>query len=217
MGTEITQGSGTWGRGRRTRWAAATIIVMATIVIAGPPSAGAFAWRTGADSLGCDRTIENSADSISHGYHYNSNLSSVMATATSWVRTAVIDPSDINTFTVPVLAVDTDVVVYDQNYTDWCNYSWHPGSGGLSVLGSTNCESLATNPANACEKHEVRYDESYTGSATTTQRRWVACHENGHTLGLQHHLNNDGSCLWTWSPNTSFSSPDYTNINLHYN
>ncbi len=196
--------------------AIAFIIAMSAILL-GASRADAPSWRTGSASLGCNGVV-NSADSISHGVWHSSTLSSAMASATSWARTNVIDPTDINTFTVTSVAVDTDGTVYDQDDTTFCGYSWH-GSGGLVVLGRAMCVSLATNPANACEKHEVRFDESYTGPATTTQRRHIACHEMGHTLGLTHPPQNSGSCMYA-DPNSTtltFSAADITNINLFYN
>jgi hypothetical protein len=194
-------------------------VVLAALAAAGltigtAGDASAFSWRTGSASLGCDG-VNNSADSISHGYWYNSGLSSVMAQATSWARINAIDPTDINTFSVPALAADTDVVVYDQNYTDWCGEFWN-GSGGF-VIGMTHCVSLASNPANACEKTEVRYDESYTNGVTTTRRRNLACHENGHTLGLDEELAGT-SCMRSHATDyTTYTSGDITWINLNYN
>jgi hypothetical protein len=187
---------------------------VAGVLVLGPSDAEAFSWRTGSASLGCEG-VNNSADSISHGYWYNSALSSTMAQATSWARTNAIDPTDINTFSAPSLAVDTDVVVYDQDYTRLCGEYWD-GSGGF-VVGMTHCVSLATNPANACEKTEVRYDESYTNRVTTTRRRNLACHENGHTLGLDEEFAGT-SCMRSHATDyTTFTSGDITWINLNYN
>jgi hypothetical protein len=181
-------------------------------MISGAGSAHAYSWRTGAASLGCSG-VDNSADSAAHGYWYNSELSSVMAQATSWARANAIDPTDITTFDVAALAFDTDVVVYDQNYTDWCGEAWH---GAGPVIGLTHCVSLATNPANACEKAEVRYDESYTGGASTARRRNLACHENGHTLGLDHVVTNSSCMYYVAGSNTTFSSAERSWINSHY-
>ncbi len=191
---------------------AGLLVLGAIVAIAA--DAGAFSWRTGSASLGCNG-VNNSADSISHGYWYNSALSSAMAQATSWARANAIDPTDINTFDVPALAPDTDVVVYDQDYTNWCGQPWN-GSGGF-VIGMTHCVSLASNPANACEKSEVRYDESYTNGATTTRRRNLACHENGHTLGLDEETAGTSCMRSTATDNTTYGSGDITWINLKYN
>jgi long-subunit fatty acid transport protein len=204
---------------RRVRERAAIVVaalmLLAGVHVATAPQADAFAWRTGSASLGCDG-ITNSADSAAHGYWYLSSLSAAMATATNSARANYVDPTDITTFNAPSLASDTDVVVTDQDYTDFCGKAWH-GSGGV-VIGQAMCVSLAVNPANACEKHEVRYDESYVASASGLQRISMACHENGHTLGLTHPPNNDGSCMWFMaSSQGGYSVADITNINLYYN
>jgi hypothetical protein len=187
------------------------LLVGLTIITASP--ADAFKWRTGVASLGC-YGIVNSADSAAHGFYYSPDLTYAMANATNYARTFVIDPSDINTFTVPSVAIDTDVVVYDQDYSTYCDFSWNPAG---QAVGLTTCVSLATNPANACEKHEVRYDESYVNWASTAARYSIACHENGHTLGLEHTAGNDGSCMYG-SANSQYGwgASQYSDINSHY-
>lgn len=183
------------------------------------PAGAEIAWRTGTLSLGCDALVNNSADSISHGYFYSAALSSPMASATSWARTNTLDPTDMNTFSVATLAWDTDVVVTDANYTPGpaghCGYAWHPGLDGEIVTGATNCTALATNPANACEQFYVRYDESYTNTASTTARRNLACHENGHTVGLVHDWSSDPSCMNNFS-STGFFWVEQAEINISY-
>ncbi|MGH9156713.1 MAG: hypothetical protein ACRD1K_12955 [Acidimicrobiales bacterium] len=156
-------------------------------------NASTFSWRTG--DTGC--STANSADSASHGFYYDPGLTGNMAAATNWARSNVIDPTDINTFDVGTVAFDTDVVVYDQDYTTYCGYSWH-SPGGSGVVGLNKCVLLATNPANACEKNEIRYDESFTNSTTSDNRNGLACHENGHALGLAHV--SSGSCMVTFYP-----------------
>jgi hypothetical protein len=190
----------------------AVVVALAAMLLVGAGVARAHSWRTGPASLGCGGT-DNSADSTAHGYWYNSELSSAMAEATSWARANAVDPTDINTFDVAALAPDTDVVVYDQDYTDWCGEDWHPAG---QVIGLTHCASIATNPVNACEKSGVRYDESYTNGASTTRRRNMACHESGHTLGLDVSFTNSGCMYLAAGDKTTFSSGDRTWINSHY-
>jgi hypothetical protein len=137
-----------------------------------------------------------------------------MVTASDYARLFVIDPTDLNTFMVGTLAVDTDVAVYDQDYSTWCNFNWHPNPFG--IVGLTTCVTLATNPANACEKHDVRFDQSFTDWASTVQRYELSCHEFGHTLGLGHVTAKD-SCMYgggTFSGIYAYSAHE---VNVHLN
>lgn len=176
-------------------FASIAMACLCLVVAADPVGATPFYWRN--SNTGCGPV--NSADSASHGYWYSGDLTHAMAAATDWARANNVDPTDITTFSVPTLAFDTDVPVYDQNYSSWCDSSWHPQADGL--VGLSQCVSLATNPAGACEKNDVRHDESFTSTASLANQRGLACHENGHTLGLGHPLAGDSeSCVKTGYP-----------------
>ncbi len=146
-------------RGASCRFAVRFVLVnissalLVTALVWSPPSADAstFYWRT--SETGC--LDFNSADSAYHTFYYNSGLSSTMRSATDYARWNAVDPMDTTTAMV-ALAVDTDVVVYDQDYTSYCAYTWHPAS---EMAGLATCSYLTANPAGACERFEVRYDE----------------------------------------------------------
>jgi hypothetical protein len=199
---------------RRTLRLAWTVGAVVLVVVVGlPETSTAHVWRTG--GTGCN--ANNSADSANHGFWYNSGLSSAMAGATNWSRTYNYDGTDVNTFNVTALAFDTDVVVYDQDYTTYCGKVWHyPGVPG--TVGMAECKSLATNPANACEKFEVRFDESAALAPSTPEawRRSLACHELGHTLGLTHE--NTDSCINPDISETRYglTAANVSWINSHY-
>ncbi len=91
-------------------------------------------------------------------------------------------------------------------------YTWH-GSGG-SVVGHVQC--VSTNSATRCEKHEMRFDTSYTSGATTTNRRSLACHENGHTIGLAHRTDSTSCMEPALNGVTAYSSHDVAHINANY-
>lgn len=191
----------------------AVLLTAALLWPADVAGSSTFWWRT--YSAG-ECAGGNSADSSYHTFYYNSGLSSVMRSATDYARAYAIDPMDLNTAMV-ALAVDTDVVVYDQDYDRRCLLAWHPTPMG--VTGLAECRTLTPNPAGACEKAEVRYDESYTSIATTTERRWIACHELGHTLGLTHNesypdtscmaAENNGRTTYSWHERVDHIDPSY--------
>lgn len=147
------------------------------------------------------------ADNEDHVFYYSS-LSADMVGATTWNRLNNLDPTAINTSTTTTVTATTDVVVYDTDYATYCGYAWD-GSGG-TLIGLVTCVSL--NSASECEKHEMRYDTSWTASRSTTWQRALACHESGHTLGLKHRDNtaSDSGCL----PDTQVAITHYSNHDL---
>lgn len=152
------------------------------------------------------------ADNATHSFYYAPSLPTYMRNKMNAIRTQSYDPTDINTVTSTNPNSQTDVVVYQRNYTNFCGVSWN-GSGG-STVGLTNCVSLS---GNACQKFEVRFDSSYTDSATAAQRKSLTCHETGHTLGLGHRLPSS-SCMipYVSSTETSIDQHDRDAINAHY-
>lgn len=99
-----------------------------------------------------------------------------------------------------------DVRFMDDNYMD------------NGVLGWVNCPQGATesgsNPNRTCVGQRLNFNQygPYENTYDTTHgRRVMACHELGHTVGLQHTSNNN-SCMQTaldtgWNPN----NPNYPN------
>lgn len=193
--------------GRRSyhRIALVAISVGAVIAVTTPAIASTFYGATG--KTGC--TAFNMADNHEHTYYY-SNLTAAMTAATTWSRINNVNPTDMTTVLMSSESSATDVVVYDTNYTSYCGYTWHtPGEGG--VIGLATCVSV--NRVGECEKHEMRFDTSYTADASLTNRRSLACHETGHTLGIGHST----ECLATpLSGSTIFSSHDIAHINANY-
>ncbi|NUT35544.1 MAG: hypothetical protein HOV79_21030 [Hamadaea sp.] len=182
-----------------------------TIVLLGPAlpaNATNYSGTTG--DTGC--TGLNEADNGSHYFHYV-DLSDHMTNATDWARTNNINPTDVNTYYDSTLDNLTDVVVRDQHYVDYCGKDWMqvPGDGG--VVGAAFCDRL--NSADECEQHTVRYNLNFTGGTSTDNRRGLACHEQGHALGLAHR---DGSCMEQGypKPTLNYSSHDRDHLNGNY-
>ena len=104
---------------------------------------------------------------------------------------------------------NADVQVFDADYGDfgvwgwvWCpNTSWTSGS----------------HPNKACRPQWLRFN-LYWGSAFDSQfeRRYMACHEFGHTLGLRH-ISNTSSCMYAnVATSRTLLSHDIGHINAVY-
>jgi hypothetical protein len=123
-----------------------------------------------------------------HTFYY-SGVESGTRGAVEWARAQRYEPTSINTSVLSSVSSLTDVVVYDEDYSTFCGYTWHPA--GI-IGGHVQCVSLAA--GNRCEKHEARYDLSWMNSETVNGRNIIACHETGHTLGLTHR-NAEPGCM----------------------
>lgn len=168
----------------------AFVAVLGVAHFAGPSAqAGHFAGATSA--TGC--TLANMADNATHSFYYSAAVPQYMRDKVNEIRSESYDPTDINTVTSTDPNSGTDVVVYEQDYTDFCGQPWHNGSSG--VVGHTQCVSLVTSNGR-CQKHEMRFDESFTSIATAQQRKHLACHETGHSVGFKHRTSAVDSCMW---------------------
>jgi predicted Zn-dependent protease len=73
------------------------------------------------------------------------------------------------------------------------------------------------NGQNECESHVLRFDNSYFDSTTTTNKRGLACHETGHSVGLTHR-NTDSKCMQDSGPYPdSLSNHDELELSNGYN
>ncbi len=108
-----------------------------------------------------------------------SSLTSNMTSATNYARTNAIDPTDIDTV---LSSSNPDVSLVDADFSAVCGYTWWTSSTS-GVVGLATCNSLVLS---SCKHHTVYYHQPFTDATTTANRRGLACHEVGHTLGLLH-------------------------------
>jgi Matrixin. len=167
----------------------ATLFVVGALLYIGVPAAEASNWSgiTGATGCGGGPPL-NQADDRAHYFWYDA-LTAGNTNAANWSRTNNYNPTVVDTFNASGNFPETDAVLYDQDYTNYCGYVW---DGSPNLYGIAHCVSL--NGAIECERHEVRYDTSDTNGFTDTQRRSLACHEIGHSFGLAH-TGEAGSCM----------------------
>ncbi len=143
------------------------------------------------------------------------DLTSYMDAATDYARSHAIDPTDVYTSIDTTPDEHTDVDVLDRYYVDYCGYAWYTSATG-GVIGAAKCDLLSS--TSRCDRHSVRYSSTWGDGATTAQRRWLACHENGHALGLAHRSATD-SCMVPSLPaslTSTFSGHDVAHINANY-
>ncbi len=106
------------------------------------------------------------------------NLGEAFENAFDWARREIYAPTDLR-----VPKVDThgasDVAAYQDDY------------GDTKWFGIVDCIDYVND--NVCSHWHLHVNSSY-GPYTRHQRRVLACHEFGHTVGLQH-VNDDDSCM----------------------
>lgn len=185
--------------------------VVALVTLPSSGSATNFSGLTGA--TGC--TALNMADNSGHSYWYE-DLQSENVAATDWTRVNNMDPTDINTSRASSLSSLTDVVVRDRYYVDYCGYDWYSTSSG-GIVGLVTCDSLVSG-SSRCEQHSMRMSNTFTDNTTTTNVRGLACHENGHTIGLAHRAADAPSCMHQGYPKNAlaYDSHDRSHINTNY-
>lgn len=126
-----------------------------------PSSANASNWATGEVPY-----INLGAQQV---YYYD-NLKTYSADATTWTRNNNIDPTDMYTSKTSDHDV-SHVHVIDEFY----DATW---------LGITTCPVYAG--GGRCQHWHVRYDLTDWNGWETYKRRHNACHETGHSTGLDH-------------------------------
>ncbi|MEU7860491.1 matrixin family metalloprotease [Nonomuraea sp. NPDC049141] len=114
----------------------------------------------------------------------------------------------------------TDVEAFDRYYVDYWDLDWDGSSTGYNLFAYSKCVKSIP-PADStqawrCDQYEVRYDLKDIDWMSTTQRQALACHEIGHTIGLDHSTES-GSCLRTGSHTvTKYGTHDVAHINGRY-
>lgn len=139
------------------------------------------------------------------------SVESDMATATRWSMTNNYNTHpDISMYEVTGSSA-WDVAVSDASY----------GANGFH--GWVDCPPSAqqggSHPNYYCMDQELRYNYTYSADFDTlTERRSVACHELGHTLGLRHPAaaTNLGSCMHNGTNDYGLTQHDINHLSAQY-
>jgi len=147
-----------------------------------------------------------------NGLHswYPDGLEYNQLSATRYASNWVYDPvTDVDTTEVSS-ASGVDLIVRDWTYNNVDAWAW------------VQCDAVATyggtDPHRWCRPQVLRYDLSDTTRYDEVfERRYMACHEMGHSLGLRH-SSNSASCLF---PNQATSdvlvaNDEVIELNGHY-
>jgi hypothetical protein len=198
---------------------ATSITVVVLGLVLGPPLAGATNWVGTTAATGCASV--NRQDNRDYTFT-RSSLTARMASAVAFVNNNLIGPTDVTVKPEQFTATsETDVVVFDADYSTTCGYDWHPDSSGDpdtdAIAGLMTCETLS---GSRCQQAYVRFDTSLTNAMDDAFARTLACHELGHTLGLGHRENpaTDKGCMPSLLPanQPNYSAHDRAHIQDNY-
>jgi hypothetical protein len=161
---------------RAPRYIAALTALVTTIAFATPTSVVAHFPYFGSSDCGPDLELSNCvANNRDHQLHYY-QLLDPQENASKWVMNNVYAPTDVNYFQTTIS--NADAIVYDFTFgmTGW----W-----GVTYCGSGAAEG-GTDPNRWCRPFTVQYNLSATHVFdSVADRRYIACHELGHSLGLR--------------------------------
>jgi hypothetical protein len=170
-------------------------------------------------SVVCDTSLSSQcvADNGSHLW-YPVGLDASTDGAMSWVDLNVFDPiADVQMVKTTAFSA-ADLQVYDAGYGYNGFRAWVVCQAGATYGGS--------GPAGRwCRPQQISFNNALPGYPsefdTDTKRRFVACHEVGHSLGLQHSTETS-SCMrdvplgYTGTRATGLTTHDIGHLNAWY-
>ncbi len=130
------------------------------------------------------------ADNGHHTFNWDSTEYGT-ALAVQYSMSNLNNQTDMTTEWV-VPSSQTDNRSYDQHYTTYWGLDWDGSSTGWNLYAYAKC--VETTLAGNCQQWQIRYDLADMNRFSNYQRQQVACHETGHSVGLDH-SSEGASCL----------------------
>lgn len=159
----------------------------------------------------CDTSIYSECIA-NNGYHVVcfDSVQADQVTASRWAMTNNYNP--VASVQTAEVACSSGTAAFDVKVRD-ANY-------GTGYWAWTQCTADATyggtDPNRWCKPQYFKWELNTQGSwGTTFKRRYVACHELGHTLGLQH-TTNSASCLYQSATSNALTQHDIDHLNSAY-
>lgn len=189
------------------------IAIIVIVAQAGSVSADTFGSNTavpGSPAHACDDTSASQciANNGTHWW-YPSGLQTNQLSATRYASDSVYDPvADVDTVE-RADSSNVDLLAFDSTYSS-VYWAWTRCQTGAAVQG--------VDPNRWCRPQELRYNNGThpTRYDTIDERRYIACHEFGHSLGLRH-SGNQASCMYPdQAVSTGLASHDTGELNAHY-
>lgn len=142
-----------------------------------------------------------------HNYYFSSVEVNQRA-AVNWASLNVYNPTDLHT-SETVDSSANDVIVRDSTYGLNGIWGW--------VDCDSTCPKTGAHPNRTGQRQGLRFNLSYPNAFDTTfERRYMACHEFGHTVGLRHN-GATSSCMYAdVAVSNVLNSHDISHINAKY-
>lgn len=188
---------------------AATLALVLTLLLAvAVPRVIASNWGSQCGTVNGVDTCVSLANNGGHLVIFYS-VEANQRNATLWSMANNYNPTDM-TVQETTYGGTADVGVYDYTYGANGIWGWvHCPPNNTGVGGA--------HPNRWCRGQTLKYNLSYPGAFDTDfERRYMACHEMGHTVGLRH-SGNTASCMYANVATSNYlDAHDNSHINAQY-